>query len=73
MFNYEIIEDLMNIKESVKVHCLLMEYLKCQIAISRKPYKIIWCGFFGIYFLSAMPLRFNKIKNQLGMCFILWK
>ena len=34
MFNYDVIEDLMNINEAVKVHCFFMKYLKFQIAVS---------------------------------------
>ena len=41
MCNYDVIEDLMNINEAGKVVCFLMKYLVFQIAISRKPYKII--------------------------------
>ena len=35
MFNYDVIEDLMNINKAV--HCFLMKYLKFQTAVSRKP------------------------------------
>ena len=41
MFIYDVIEELMNINEAVKVHCILMKYLKFEIAISRKTNKII--------------------------------
>ena len=45
MFIYDVKEELMNINEAVKVLCILMKYLKSEIAMSRKTYKIIWSGF----------------------------
>ena len=41
MFIYDVIEDFMNINEAVKIHCLLMKYIRFQIAISKKPDLII--------------------------------
>ena len=57
MFIYDVIEDLMNINEAVKMHCVLMKCLKFQIAISRKLYEKKNDAVFSIDFVAAMSIK----------------
>ena len=63
MFIYGVIEKLMNMIEAVKIHCVLMKYLKFQIAISRKDTFSNLMRFSALTSLQQRPLRFNRKKH----------